>query len=270
MMRAYASACRVLAGVNPSIPTKATVSKVVDHDIAWHAPGTPYGLGESDDDNLDSVTVDQLRAMTLRKMRKIVLKKAKVVQGIAKRKYSELRAVDKGLLEERDFMNAQTNKWKADRLIHHFDKTIAEDPENDGVHRRHPNSGNHDQIAKDLLTVAQAENDKKEGKKGTGDAPSAKKDDMDLEKEAVAKLPAGPLKASAERQLEQKEEEANQKADAAAGGDPNAPTKDELAQQKATIKQDKTVIQEMDDGPSKTTALEKLKEREETLEGKTP
>merc|ERR1712224_32259 len=97
MLRAYSSACRVIAGVNPAIPSHASVSGMLAHDLSWHAD-TPNELGDSGE---DPITAAELRTMTLRRMRKVVLQKAKAVQKLAKSKFRELRAVDKTLLEQR-------------------------------------------------------------------------------------------------------------------------------------------------------------------------
>jgi len=207
MMHAYSSACRVLAGVNPTIPNRGAVSRLVARDLNWHAD-TPNELGDSGE---DPITIAELRTMTLHRMRKVVLQKAKAVQEMAKSKFRELRAVDKTLLEQRDYVNAQANKWKADSQIHHFDKTIVEDPGNDGVHRRYPNTGNHDQVMKDLTTIAKQQSTKSQT---SAPAPSSKKlDDLDMEKRAIAKLPPGALKSAAERQLEKKSAEVQAKLD---------------------------------------------------------
>merc|ERR1712070_1142072 len=152
-------------------------------------------------------------------MRKVVLQKAKAVQAMAKNKFRELRAVDKTLLEQRDYVNAQANKWKADSQIHHFDETIVEDPGNDGVHRRHPNSGNHDQVMKDLTTIAKQ---KSQASDAAPAPPGKKLDDMDIEKRAIAKLPPGALKTAAERQLEKKTAQVKAKIDST-----SAPTESE-------------------------------------------
>merc|ERR1712216_611309 len=134
-----AAVCSDVLGVakelGVSSDTVASIPKVVLQDLEGSTASTPDEIGESHQDVAPAtISKGDLKKMSVRKLRKMVMNRMREVQKLAKTKAQDLRKVDQGLVQERDYAESQARRWKAKGMIKQFDKLSTPDKYAGGMH----------------------------------------------------------------------------------------------------------------------------------------